>query len=184
MFLVFGCSFYHSREERAEIGSAAHYHADFVIFTSDSPGSESPDSVIDDIVAGFPEEVMRRSSLWVLSPWQDPGRVPWWFEEWLFDAQSEVKRYVVEDRSLAIRGAIGTAKKGDVVVIAGRGDRDFSWWVDKDDQPFKAWYEDRKEVRDALTKLPHLRKSQVVTDHLPWEEPEVASSSNHHLSEL
>lgn len=159
------------------MGSVAHHHADVVIITSDSPLSEEPHLVIDDIIAGFPEEVLSRSSLWVHSPWQDPGRVPWWFEEWLFRAQKEIKRHIVEDRSLAIRGAIGTAKKGDVVVIAGRGEQDFMWWVDKDDKPIKTWYEDRMEVRDALIKLPHLRKSKVVTDQLPWNEPEDVSES-------
>ena len=159
------------------MGSVAHYHADIVIITSDSPAKEAPDEIIDDIVAGFPEDVLDRSELWVLSPWQDPGRVPWWFEEWLFRAQKEIQRHVIEDRSFAIRAAIGTARKGDVVVVAGRGHRDFAWWLDKDDQLYKSWYEDRKEVRDALVKLPHLRNSRIVTDRLPWTEPEIPKKS-------
>lgn len=170
VFLVIGCSHYHSLEQRRAIGSAAHYYADIVLFTSDSPGTEAPNTVIDDIIEGFPEEVLQRSETWVFSPWQDPGRIPWWFEEWLFKAQKEVNRHVIEDRGIAIRGAIGTARKGDVVVIAGRGDRDYSLWLDKDDALVKTWFEDRVEARDALIKLPHLHKSEVVTDHLPWTE--------------
>jgi len=34
-------------------------------------------------------------------------------------------RYVMEDRFSAIRAAIGTAGPGDVVVILGRGHRDY-----------------------------------------------------------
>ena len=164
------------------MGGAAFYHADVALVTSDSPGNEPPNQVIADIVAGFPEEVLQRSALWVLSPWQDPGRVPWWFEEWLFRAQKEVKRHIVEDRGMAIRGAIGTAREKDVVVIAGRGERDYSWWVDKDDQPLQTWFEDRLEVRDALIKLPQLRQSRVITDQLPWKEPQETSTSRTKLA--
>lgn len=35
------------------------------------------------------------------------------------------KRYVMEDRWMAIRWAIGTACENDVVIIAGKGHEDF-----------------------------------------------------------
>ena len=36
------------------------------------------------------------------------------------------RRYVCEDRFTAIRWAIATAQKGDVVVVAGKGDQDWT----------------------------------------------------------
>lgn len=41
-------------------------------------------------------------------------------------------RYVMEDRFSAIRAAIGTAGKGDVVVILGRGHTDFMEYGEED----------------------------------------------------
>lgn len=38
------------------------------------------------------------------------------------------RRYVMEDRWTAIRWAIGTAQKNDIVVIAGKGAEDFQEW--------------------------------------------------------
>eukprot|EP00210_Caulerpa_lentillifera_P009176 g8748.t1 len=180
MFLVFGATQYHSREVRAELGNVAYYEADIVLITTDSPGWESPDTVISDIVAGFPRDLLEKYELWVMSPWQDPGRVPWWFEQWLFQAQNEVGRHIVEDRGLAIRGAIGTARKGDIVLITGRGSRDFSLWLNKDEKPIWTWFDDKTEVEDALFKLPHLLKSQIVTDKLPWIEPKDTSDRKRH----
>ena len=38
------------------------------------------------------------------------------------------RRYVMEDRFTAIRWAIGTAQKKDIVVIAGKGHHDYQEW--------------------------------------------------------
>ena len=39
------------------------------------------------------------------------------------------RRYVVEDRWTAIRWAIGTAQKKDIVVVAGKGAEDYQEYV-------------------------------------------------------
>lgn len=89
---MFGCKGDTDKELRAEMGAAAHNKADVVIITNDSPGHDHPADVVADIVAGFPEEVRDRYSLWVHTPWQDPSRTPWWFEQWLYQAQRENRR--------------------------------------------------------------------------------------------
>lgn len=43
------------------------------------------------------------------------------------------RRYVCEDRYTAIRWAIAAAQKGDVVVIAGKGDKDWTEVSDGED---------------------------------------------------
>ncbi|GMH43410.1 hypothetical protein BSKO_11332 [Bryopsis sp. KO-2023] len=170
ILLVLGCKGCENQELRSQMGKVAHFKADTVFFTNDSPRFDSPNSVIDDMILGIPEEVRDRYALWVFNPFQDPGRVPWWFDEYLRAAQKQTRRYVVEDRSLAIRSAIGTAQEGDVVVIAGRGDEDFQEFDDGSGEDLlKGWFDDRAEARDALRKLPYLEKANLDRKEIPWQ---------------
>eukprot|EP01026_Neomeris_dumetosa_P081707 TRINITY_DN92262_c0_g3_i5.p4 TRINITY_DN92262_c0_g3~~TRINITY_DN92262_c0_g3_i5.p4 ORF type:complete len:136 (-),score=16.99 TRINITY_DN92262_c0_g3_i5:714-1121(-) len=85
--------------------------------------------------------------------------------------QKEVQRYVMEDRFSAIRIAIGTAQKNDVVVIAGKGARDYLEWGDIDDNIVKGWFDDRVEARNALAKLPYLQQIQYLNrKQIPWTQ--------------
>ena len=61
--------------EGAAAGAGAQ--ADIVILTNDNPREEAPDEIIADIVAGFPEYVLKHSAIQPFAPGflQDPGRV-------------------------------------------------------------------------------------------------------------
>jgi UDP-N-acetylmuramoyl-L-alanyl-D-glutamate--2,6-diaminopimelate ligase len=50
---VFGCGGDRDRDKRPMMGRSAHQGADLVIVTSDNPRSESPQAIIDDVVAGM-----------------------------------------------------------------------------------------------------------------------------------
>ena len=122
--LVVGCPGGSSTEYRAALGNMAHFKADVVFFTNDSPGLDPPATIVQDMVNGLPEEVLGRHA-GSYYPWlQDAHRAPQWFEHWLLRYQSEVGRYIVEDRFSAIRVAIGLAKARDVVLVTGRGQND------------------------------------------------------------
>ena len=92
--VVFGCGGDRDREKRPLMGEAA-LAADVPIVTSDNPRTESPGSIISDIVAG-------------MGP-SDAG-----------DAYE-----VIEDRAQAIAHAVSMADEGDIVLIAGKGHEDY-----------------------------------------------------------
>jgi UDP-N-acetylmuramoyl-L-alanyl-D-glutamate--2,6-diaminopimelate ligase len=71
------------------MGKSARQGADVVVVTSDNPRSESPESIVDQILAGM--------------------------------GSSRDSVHVVIDRREAIERAIGMARPGDAVVIAGKG---------------------------------------------------------------
>ena len=90
--VVFGCGGDRDRGKRPIMGEIAARLADRAWVTSDNPRSERPEAIIDEIVVG-----VRRAGA-------DPDRYA-----------------MVPDRRLAIRAALGWARAGDTVVIAGKG---------------------------------------------------------------
>ena len=58
-------------------GSCAAAQADFVILTNASPWGEEPDDIIYDVIAGFPDYILRANAATPFPPGflQDPGRV-------------------------------------------------------------------------------------------------------------
>lgn len=91
LITVFGCGGDRDRGKRPIMGSVSGELSDFTIITSDNPRSEDPLKIIGEIEKGIKVT---------------PGR-----DSYL----------VVEDREEAIRRAIGMARAGDFVLIAGKG---------------------------------------------------------------
>ncbi len=88
---VFGCGGDRDKGKRPLMAQAAIANSDFIFVTSDNPRTEAPVDIIRDILGGVPVELMN-------------------------------KRVFVEvDRCACIEKAIGYAKPGDVVLIAGKG---------------------------------------------------------------
>jgi UDP-N-acetylmuramoyl-L-alanyl-D-glutamate--2,6-diaminopimelate ligase len=77
------------------MGQHAALLSDIAIVTNDNPRNEPPRQIISDILIGINE------------------------------VKKTVKYRVIEDRREAIKAAIMTAKKGDAVVIAGKGHEDY-----------------------------------------------------------
>jgi UDP-N-acetylmuramoyl-L-alanyl-D-glutamate--2,6-diaminopimelate ligase len=120
LFVVLGCGGDRDRGKRPLMGEAAARLADVAVFTNDNPRSEDPIAILAAMVEG------------VL-------KVP----------QQERAHVVVEpDRATAIALATGRARRGDVVVVAGKG-HEQGQYVGGDVVPF----DDREVVRQALHDL-------------------------------
>lgn len=87
IIIVFGAGGDRDRGKRPEMGEIAQRLSDFAIVTSDNPRTESPEAIIDDIVAGM--------------------------------RSGEYAR--ISNRREAIAEALGSARTGDVVLLAGKG---------------------------------------------------------------
>ncbi|OGL21063.1 MAG: UDP-N-acetylmuramoyl-L-alanyl-D-glutamate--2,6-diaminopimelate ligase [Candidatus Rokubacteria bacterium RIFCSPLOWO2_12_FULL_71_19] len=90
--VVFGCGGDRDRGKRPLMGGIAARLCDGVWVTSDNPRSEAPEAIIAEIVTGIPAA--------------GPGAA---------------RHVTIPDRKAAIRDALGWARAGDGVVIAGKG---------------------------------------------------------------
>ena len=90
--VVFGCGGDRDRGKRPRMGEIAARLAHFAWITSDNPRSEDPESIIQEIVSGV------RSA-----------------------SGSPESFAIFPDRAEAIRRALGWAREGDTVLIAGKG---------------------------------------------------------------
>ena len=116
---VFGCGGDRDRQKRPLMGSYAAKLADVVIVTSDNPRTEDPLAIIDEIMPGVFKN---------LGPLKDKRGYE-----------------IIPDRREAIARAVAIAKKGDVVVVAGKGHEDYQIVGTK-----KHHFDDREVLREML----------------------------------
>ncbi len=97
VLLVFGCGGDRDKGKRPKMGRAAAELADFSYVTSDNPRTEDPDRILLDVEVGLQHAGKRK------------------YDDYL----------IIADRATAIRDAIGEAKSGDLILIAGKGHEDY-----------------------------------------------------------
>jgi UDP-N-acetylmuramoyl-L-alanyl-D-glutamate--2,6-diaminopimelate ligase len=95
VLVVLGCGGDRDRGKRPLMGAAAVSGADEVVLTSDNPRSEDPLAILAEMRAGA-DEAARRTA-------------------------SDTKIIVEPDRAEAIRLAVAAARRGDAVLVAGKG---------------------------------------------------------------
>jgi UDP-N-acetylmuramoyl-L-alanyl-D-glutamate--2,6-diaminopimelate ligase len=118
--VVFGCGGDRDRTKRPRMAKVVEQLTDFVIVTSDNPRTEKPQAIIDEIIAGF--------------------------ERTTHHARRTTK-IIEPDRRKAIELAIKTAKKNDIVLIAGKGHENYQI-IGKQKFPFS----DKTIARECLAK--------------------------------
>jgi len=118
LIVLFGCGGDRDRGKRPKMGEVAARGADVVVVTSDNPRSEDPDAIIRDVLAGVEEAGTKTL---------------------------DVDLFVRPDREEAIRHAVGLARPGDTVLLAGKGHEDYQVIGDS-----KIHFDDREAARKAL----------------------------------
>ncbi len=119
LIVVFGAGGDRDREKRPLMGRAGAELADLAIVTSDNPRSEDPGAIVAEVLAGT-----------------ENG-----------EAVAEIE--VEPDRRAAIALALGRARPGDAVVIAGKGHEQGQEFEDGRKVPF----DDREVARVELRRL-------------------------------
>jgi len=100
VWVVFGCGGDRDKGKRPEMAAIAEQYADKLVITSDNPRSESPEAIINDIVAGLGKSVNVAQSS---------------------DSESLATHTAIVDRASAIETAVNEAGEHDWVLIAGKG---------------------------------------------------------------
>ncbi len=118
---LFGCGGDRDRGKRPKMGRVAAEQSDVVVLTSDNPRSEDPAAILREVEAGVKEA--------------------------LAAAPARVQYRVIADRRQAIETAIGEARTGDTVLIAGKGHEDYQIIGSE-----KLHFDDREVAREALRK--------------------------------
>ncbi len=115
---VFGCGGDRDKGKRPKMGATAARLSDFCVVTSDNPRTEDPHRILLDIEVGLQREGKRKN------------------DDYL----------VIESREEAIRAAIGLARAGDLVMIAGKGHENYQIVSDQ-----RIPFDDREVARAILS---------------------------------
>jgi UDP-N-acetylmuramoyl-L-alanyl-D-glutamate--2,6-diaminopimelate ligase len=107
LITVFGCGGDRDKGKRGEMGAVAAEYSDLVWLTSDNPRTEDPAVIAAQVEAGILEQGVNKLEVGTTVSVSVPG-------------------YFVDlDRESAIRSAVQTAGKDDLVFIAGKGHEDY-----------------------------------------------------------
>ncbi len=117
VIVVFGCGGDRDKGKRPKMGAAAAELANRIIVTSDNPRSEDPERIMLDIEVGLQRAGKRKGDDYEM----------------------------VLDRTEAIQRAIGIARAGDLVLIAGKGHETYQIFADR-----RIHFDDREVVRAIL----------------------------------
>lgn len=125
---LFGCGGDRDRSKRPRMGRIAARLSDLVVITSDNPRTEKPELIISEIEEGIKNAGMERI---------------------LFPSSNHSKGYLtVLDRFKAIQIVLRMARKGDIILVAGKGHEDYQILGKQ-----KIAFDDRKKIEEALKNL-------------------------------
>jgi UDP-N-acetylmuramoyl-L-alanyl-D-glutamate--2,6-diaminopimelate ligase len=125
---IFGCGGDRDRGKRPLMGEIAAGLSDLLVLTSDNPRTEDPLRIMADIEDGIKKTGLKRIS--------DPN------------AQHERGYWVEKDRRAAIGIGLRAARRGDLVLIAGKGHEDYQILGSQ-----KIHFDDREVAQEELSRI-------------------------------
>lgn len=102
---VFGCAAKRDAYKRPEMGKISSEYADIIVLTSEDPRNESIDKINSEIMKGIKSSKFKIQKSTNVSDFKNDGKYV----------------FQIPDRKEAIAFAISLAKKGDVVLLTGKG---------------------------------------------------------------
>ncbi|MGA2781734.1 MAG: UDP-N-acetylmuramoyl-L-alanyl-D-glutamate--2,6-diaminopimelate ligase [Smithella sp.] len=105
---VFGCGGNRDTGKRPLMGETATFYSDLTIITSDNPRLEDPLAIIAEIEEGIDRRKIQKIASGNLKTKDDAHSYK-----------------VIPERRRAIETAIGAARRGDIILIAGKGHEDY-----------------------------------------------------------
>ncbi len=141
LICVFGCGGDRDRGKRPLMGEIAARLSDFVVLTSDNPRTEDALSIIGEIEAGVRKTGLEKCRVLSIEVENSKPETR--------NPKPETERgYCVEaDRRAAIRIALGWARPGDLVLIAGKGHEDYQILG-----PKRIHFDDREVAREEASR--------------------------------
>ncbi|MFH1675285.1 MAG: UDP-N-acetylmuramoyl-L-alanyl-D-glutamate--2,6-diaminopimelate ligase [Pseudomonadota bacterium] len=128
---IFGCGGDRDRKKRPLMGEVVGRLSDLAVVTSDNPRTESPDAIIESIMAGIkPVRTKEYRISDLQNGFDEPGYI------------------VIPDRKSAIREGIRAARSQDTVLIAGKGHETYQI-IGKGSLPF----DDRQVAKEAIKNM-------------------------------
>ncbi len=130
---LFGCGGDRDNGKRPIMGRIATSMSDLTIVTSDNPRTEDPSGILLQVKAGI-----------------TPLALQEYRPEELADGFAERGFTVLENRREAIRLAVGLARQGDIILLAGKGHEDYQIIGTA-----KQHFDDREEAAAAFAERNH-----------------------------
>jgi UDP-N-acetylmuramoyl-L-alanyl-D-glutamate--2,6-diaminopimelate ligase len=124
---IFGCGGDRDKSKRPVMGEVAARYSNIAIVTSDNPRTEDADAILQDILPGVHEHFEQELNRDELLAGEKRGYI------------------VVPDRRDAIRLAVESVRKGDLLLVAGKGHEDYQI-IGRE----KIRFDDREEILNAL----------------------------------
>lgn len=132
LITVAGCGGNRDRLKRPVMGKMVYDMSDVGIFTSDNPRNEDADHIIFEMVQAIASDMLLESDI----------------------AKRDSKKFkIVVNRREAIECAIGMAREGDSVIIAGKGHEDYQEVRNK----VKLYFDDAVEAGNIIKELENER---------------------------
>ena len=124
---VFGCGGDRDKSKRPVMGEVAARYSDVAIVTSDNPRTEEAEAIIRDILPGVQKHFNQELSRDDVMVGEKSGYV------------------VIQDRREAIRLAVESLRKNELLLVAGKGHEDYQIIGTE-----KSRFDDREEIRNVL----------------------------------